>query len=180
MPTESGKKRPAVFLDRDGTLMEDVDYCREPGDVRIYSGVPDALRRLKERGFANVIITNQSGIARGLLTVPQYKAVNAALLDGVGTGNIDAVYFCPDGPDSSSPRRKPEPAMIFEAARDLALDLQKSFFVGDKASDIECGRNAGVRTVLVRTGYGRDAVDCQPDHAAEDFPAAVEYILQHE
>jgi D-glycero-D-manno-heptose 1,7-bisphosphate phosphatase len=166
--------QPAVFLDRDGTLMEEVEYCNDPQKVRLFPGVREALAKLKAAGYKNVIITNQSGIARGLIAPEQYEAVHAMLLNLLGDGNIEAAYFCPD----FSERRKPSPAMVHEAARDLDLDLARSFFIGDKSSDIECGRNAGVRTILVQTGYGKAQANCEPDFIAQNFAAAADHILE--
>src|SRR5438093_7464585 len=109
---------PAVFLDRDGTMMEDCDYCSDPKDVRIFSGVPEALRSLKSRGFKLIVITNQSGIGRGLMTVEQYRAVEAEVLRQLGSDLIDATYFCPDVPGQNSSCRKPAPGMILQAQRE--------------------------------------------------------------
>ena len=203
--------RPAVFLDRDGTLMEEVHYCADPALVRLFPGTAAALRRLTARGYLCVIITNQSGIGRGLLTEAQYHAVQAELLRQLGTQEeeenlelrnsggerkivepkgfkansrgVDASYFCPDAPPTPSHRRKPEPGMVLEAARDLGIDLAQSWFVGDKAADIECGTRAGTRTILVQTGYGTQTVGepCQPapNFIAKDVVAAVALILQN-
>lgn len=170
-------KNRAVFLDRDGTLMEDVDYCSDPEKVRIFPGVTQALLRLRDAGFQRIVITNQSGIGRGLMTPEQYAAVEKKLLDLLGGDAIDATYFCPDMPGQTSARRKPRPGMVIEAARDWKIDLERSFFIGDKASDIECGRNAGVQTILVETGCGKAQRGCAPDFVASDFAAAAEYIL---
>jgi D-glycero-D-manno-heptose 1,7-bisphosphate phosphatase len=167
---------PAVFLDRDGTIMRDVDFCSNPNAIEIFDGVIEALRRLKKAGFKLFVITNQSGIGRGYFTEEQYRAVEAELDRKLGAGVIDATYFCPDKPEIESRRRKPSPEMIFEAAREFDLDLTRSFFVGDKAIDIECGQNAGVRTVLVRTGYGR-MQHCTPTWSVEDLPVAADLIL---
>lgn len=155
--------------------MEEVDYCNDPKKVRVFPGVPAALARLKDAGFKNIIITNQSGIARGLITPEQYEAVQAALLQKLGPEKIDGVYFCPDFLE----RRKPSPAMVLEAAADFALDLTGSFFVGDKTADIECGRKAGVRTILVETGYGHAQADAKPDFRAKDLVAAADFILDN-
>ncbi len=163
----------AVFFDRDGTLMEEVDYCGDPDKVRVLPGAADALDALHAAGFKNVIITNQSGVARGFITHAQYHSVNEALLARIGAGKIDAVYFCPD----FSERRKPSPAMVLEAADDLDLDLARSFFIGDKTSDIECGRAAGVRTILVETGYGKAQSDARPDFIAKNLADAARHIL---
>jgi D-glycero-D-manno-heptose 1,7-bisphosphate phosphatase len=168
--------RRAVFFDRDGTLMEDVHYCGDPAKVKVYEGVSGALRRLKKAGFATVVVSNQSGIGRGWITEAQYHAVERELLRQVGAGLIDASYFCPDAPDAPSTRRKPAPGMLLEAAKDLGLDLARSWVVGDKSDDIECGRRAGAHTILVLTGYGAQQ-NCQPDFTVADAAAAVSLLL---
>jgi D-glycero-D-manno-heptose 1,7-bisphosphate phosphatase len=168
---------PAVFLDRDGTIMRDVGYCSDPDAIELFDGVIEALRKLKKAGFKLFVITNQSGIGRGYFTKQQYRAVEGELNRRLGVGLIDATYFCPDKPGLDSRRRKPAPDMVLEAARDHNLDLKRSFFVGDKAIDIDCGRNAGVRTMLVRTGYGHPET-CAPDWTTENLADAAEIILQ--
>lgn len=172
-------KSPAVFLDRDGTLMEEVDYCRDPAKVRLLDRVVEGLRALRERGFRTVIITNQSGIGRGRITLAEYEAVQARLIELIGAELIDGTYFCPDAPGGESLRRKPAPGMVLEAARDLSLDLARSWFIGDKPSDIECGHAAGTRAILVQTGYGAAAAECGADFVAKDFASAVDFILKH-
>jgi HAD superfamily hydrolase (TIGR01662 family) len=167
----------AVFFDRDGTLMEEVHYCGDPRQVRVYAGVPAGLRKLKEAGFRTFIITNQSGIGRGLISEAQYRAVEQELLSQIGEGLIDASYFCPDVPGTASSRRKPEPGMLLEAAAQWDLDLGTSYTVGDKAADVECGRRAGTRTILVLTGYGREQ-NCAPDFRVEDAAQAIETVLR--
>ena len=202
---------PAVFLDRDGTLMDEVHYCADPALVRIFPGAAAALRRLNECGYLCVIITNQSGIGRGLLTEAQYHAVQAELLrqleeqgsaakeamEPIGPMRpmspigpmqpashthplIAASYFCPDVIPSL--RRKPEPGMVLEA-RDLGIDLARSWFVGDKAADIACGAGVGARTILVQTGYGAKTaaklLDLAPDFIVKDIAEAAEVVLQN-
>src|SRR6266567_720526 len=144
--------RRAVFFDRDGTLMEDAHYCADPALVKVFSGIPEALRCLKAAGFCVFVVTNQSGIGRGLITDEQYHAVEEEFLRQVGRDSIDASYYCPDKPGVPSKCRKPEPGMVLAAAAAHHIDLGSSYFVGDKAIDIECGRRAGTRTVLVLTG----------------------------
>jgi D-glycero-D-manno-heptose 1,7-bisphosphate phosphatase len=168
---------PAVFVDRDGTIMEDADYCSDPKMVKIFSGVPESLRRLKSNGFKLIIITNQSGIGRGFFTLEQYRAVEAEVLRQLGNGLIDATYFCPDVPGQRSSCRKPEPGMILRAAREHRIDLSGSFFIGDKEVDAECGRNAGVRTIRVQTGFRRDTTGSVADWVAADFADAAKIIL---
>ena len=171
------KLSPAVFLDRDGTIMEDTDYCSDPKYVRIFPGVLEALRRLKSEGFKIVVITNQSGIGRGLFTLDQYRAVETEVLRQLGDGLVDATYYCPDAPEQHSECRKPAPGMVVKATRDHQIDLSRSFLIGDKEIDVECGRNAGVRAIRVRTGTHRDVTGSNADWVADDVPAAVQIIL---
>ena len=168
---------PAVFFDRDGTIMEDTHYCSDPNDVRIFPGVPEALRRLKSRGFKVIIITNQSGIGRGLFTLDQYRAVETEVLQQLGDDLIDATYYCPDVPGQESNCRKPAPGMVLKAERDHSIDLSRSFLIGDKEIDVECAHNAGVRAIRVRTGIERDLAGSNADWLADDVVAAVHVIL---
>jgi D-glycero-D-manno-heptose 1,7-bisphosphate phosphatase len=169
---------PAIFLDRDGTLMRDVDYCGEPAQVEVFPEAAGALRQMKGRGYKLIIITNQSGIGRGYFSEDEYCLVEQEFLRQLGVGLIDASYYCPDVPGKNSARRKPAPGMVLEAERDHRLDLARSWFLGDKASDIECGRNAGVRTILVQTGYGAEETNCGADWIARDLAHAAEIILK--
>jgi D-glycero-D-manno-heptose 1,7-bisphosphate phosphatase len=171
------KLSPAVLLDRDGTMMRDVDYCGDIKDVEVFEGVSAALRKLKECGYKLVVITNQSGIARGYFTEEQYRAVEAEVSRQVGEGLIDATYFCPHLPESDCKCRKPSPEMIFHASRDHGIDLARSFFIGDKKSDLQCGCTAGVKTILVRTGYGNETDHALADFVAQDLNHAAEIIL---
>jgi D-glycero-D-manno-heptose 1,7-bisphosphate phosphatase len=169
--------RRAVFFDRDGTLMEDANYIRDPALVRVFPGVPAALGELRRAGFLTFVITNQSGIGRGIITKEEYHAVQAEFVRQAGADRIDATYFCPDAPETASTRRKPEPGMVLEAAADFGIDLAASYFVGDKCADVECGRRAGTRTIQVLTGYGKQ----QPrnaDHVVDDAVAAIRLILR--
>jgi D-glycero-D-manno-heptose 1,7-bisphosphate phosphatase len=168
---------PAVFFDRDGTLMEETHYCSDPSQVKLYPGVLDALHKLKQAGFRTFVVTNQSGIGRGLITEAQYRAVEAELLRQIGEGLLDASYFCPDAPGLPSLRRKPEPGMLLEAAADFGIDLARSYLIGDKSADIECGRRAGASTILVLTGYGAEQV-CRPDFTAPGVVQAVQLVLE--
>ena len=169
---------PAVFVDRDGTIMRDADYCSDPEQVQIFAGVPEALRRLKSKGYKLIIITNQSGIGRGLITMEQYHAVETKVLRELGPDLIDATYFCPDVPGQHSNCRKPAPGMILQASREHRIDLSSSFFVGDKEIDAECGRNAGLRTIRVQTGFQPDTTDTVADWVAPDLVAAAKIIAE--
>jgi D-glycero-D-manno-heptose 1,7-bisphosphate phosphatase len=169
---------PAIFLDRDGTLMEDVDYCRDPKDVRVLAPASEALRKLKQRGYKLFIITNQSGIARDYFTEKEYRAVEREVARQLGDGLIDATYFCPHRPEDGCTCRKGSPEMVFKAAHDHDLDLSRSYFIGDKKSDMDCGRNAGVTAVLVQTGYGKQTSTQLADLVVRDLTEAAQIILR--
>jgi D-glycero-D-manno-heptose 1,7-bisphosphate phosphatase len=184
--------RPAVFLDRDGTVVREVDYLRSVEDLRLLPGAAAAIRRLNEAGIAVVVATNQSGIARGMLTEADLASLHSALRERLARrrARLDAIYYCPHHPEAPIPDyrrrcrcRKPAPGMMLRAARELDLDLAHSFAVGDSERDLEAGRRAGCRTVLVRTGYG-SATEAgwrssgPADHTAEGLPDAVSWILK--
>ena len=154
----------ALFLDRDGTINEDPGYLGDPSSVKLYPGTGKALATLKNQyGFKLVVISNQSGISRGLITHEMVQAVNARINELLAEYNvsIDAFYYCPAHPDFSPEEecgcRKPSPELVLKAADDMKIDLKGSYFVGDAVSDIECGINAGLKTILVKTGYGRES-----------------------
>jgi histidinol-phosphate phosphatase family protein len=171
---------PAVFIDRDGTIIHDADYCSDPQQVKLFPRIAEALKRLKSHGFKLIIITNQSGIGRGFFSLEQYRAVEAEILRQLGNDLVDATYFCPHNPDDGCNCRKPESGMILQAAREHRVDLRRSFLIGDKESDAVCGQNAGVRTIRVRTGLDRETIDSVADWVAEDLPEAVEIILNQQ
>ena len=175
--TLNSSKSPAVFLDRDGTLMQDADYCSRPDQVRIFDGVTDALRQLKKAGYKIIVITNQSGIGRGFFTEKDYRTVEAEVSRQVGNELIDATYFCPDVPGQPSHCRKPAPGMVLQAAREHEIELSRSFLIGDKEIDAECAHNAGVRAVRVRTGFDKMTDGSCADWVAEDVSAAARIIL---
>ena len=177
MTTPPKQPSPAVFLDRDGTLMREVNYCADPKLVEIFADVPEALLRLKEAGYKLIVISNQAGIGRGYFTEGQYRLVEAEVERAIRPATLDAVYFCPDHPDCPTDRRKPGTGMILEAQRDHNIDLARSFLIGDKAIDVDCGRRAGLRTILVKTGYGAKELHALPDWIAEDFRQAAEIVL---
>lgn len=150
--------RPAVFLDRDGTLIAEQEYLADPTGVRVLPGAPAALGRLRHAGFALVIVTNQSGIARGYYTEAEYAAVQRRVetLFAQQDVHFAGVYHCPHHPDFTGPCdcRKPGLALYLRAAADLSLDLGRSLFVGDRLSDVEPARAFGARAFLVTSGYG--------------------------
>ena len=174
MPAE----QPAVFFDRDGTLIEEAHYCSNPSQVRAIQGATEALLKLAKAGFALVIVTNQSGIGRGYFTHDDYNRVHEEVLWQLKPAMLTASYYDESAPDQPSARRKPSIAMLEEAAREHALDLSRSWMVGDKTSDIECGKNAGLRTVLVETGHGKDHLGCGADAVVPDIGFAADFILR--
>jgi D-glycero-D-manno-heptose 1,7-bisphosphate phosphatase len=176
--TSTKAKSAAVFVDRDGTIIHDADYCSEPGQVKAFQGAAVALRRLKDAGFKIIVITNQSGIGRGFFTEQQYRAVENEVSRQLGNGLIDATYFCPDVPGQPSQCRKPAPGMVLQAAHDHDVDLSRSFLIGDKEIDAECAHNAGVRAIRVRTGFDKATEGSCAEWVAEDLASAVEIILK--
>lgn len=175
------KRARAVFVDRDGVLIRDRNYLGDPAGVSVYAGVPAALKSLRRAGFKIVVVSNQSGVARGLLTRRQVDAVHARLksLLAAQGAKWDALYWSPHGPKSRHPWRKPGIGMLLAARRRLGLDLSASYLVGDKTSDLECARRAGCAAVLVRTGKGgRDGeFRARPQKTSRGLAAAARWIL---
>jgi D-glycero-D-manno-heptose 1,7-bisphosphate phosphatase len=186
--------RPAVFIDRDGTLTEEVGYVNHPKRLRLLPRSAEAVRRLNEAGIPAVVVTNQAGIARGYFSEDVLHAVNAELAAQLARGGarLDGVYVCPHHPKEGEPPyrtvcecRKPKPGLLLEAAGALDLDLTRSVMVGDKPSDLEVAPAVGARSVLVLTGYGlgeweyrREAFAVVPDHVATDLLDAVDWALK--
>jgi D-glycero-D-manno-heptose 1,7-bisphosphate phosphatase len=174
--------KPAVFLDRDGTLIDDPGFLGDPAGVVLLPSVPDALIRLQEAGFALVVISNQSGIGRGILSVSQVAAVNAEvsrLLEAMGV-TIDGWYWCPHLPTDDCGCRKPGTDNHKIAARELGLDLSKSWCVGDRFSDISAAAAIGARGLLVLSGDGPQHADraiLQELPVLTDLAAAADLIL---
>ena len=176
--TSTKTKSPAVFVDRDGTIMHDADYCSRPDQVQVFDEAGAAFRRLKKSGYKIIVITNQSGIGRGFFTEQDYRAVEAEVARQLGNGLVDGTYFCPDVPGQPSKCRKPAPGMLLQAAREHDVDLSRSFLIGDKEIDAECAHNAGVRAIRVRTGFDKATNGSCADWVAEDLSAAAEIILK--
>lgn len=172
-------KRPAVFIDRDGTIMIDVGYPKYARQVSLIPGAVKALRELKKKGFLIVIISNQSGIGRGYMTRQQAGSVHKRMVSLLGNSGveIDDAYYCPHGPDDGCNCRKPSPEMLFEASRKLDIDLSRSFMIGDRDVDIETGKNAGCRTLCLRSAEDRGASSVTADHESNDWNELVGYIL---
>lgn len=182
----------AVFLDRDGTLNFDYGYIGDPDKVILLPGVIEGLNLLKNKlGFLLIVVSNQSGIHRGLITEEQVKSVNDRLKELLLKNNIvlDAVYYCPAHPDYSKPDececRKPSPKMILDAAKDHKIELANSFLIGDSSSDVLAGLNAKVKSILVKTGNGKESISILqnqnkiPSFVAENILDACKYIESH-
>lgn len=171
----------AVFLDRDGTINIDYGYVRKIANFEFIPGVFDALKELAKTGFKIIIITDQSGIGRGYYTEEDYKNLTKYMVKEFEKSSIkiDGIYYCPHSPESSCSCRKPEIGMIKKAKEDFNIDLKKSYFIGDRTSDIQCGHNAGCKTILVKTGNaGEDGrYSMRPDFVADDLYEAVNLIL---
>lgn len=171
----------AVFVDRDGVLIRDADYLSSVAGLRVLRGAPQALKLLRAAGFKVVIITNQSGVARGYFTLKDVRAVHAELKRHLAKDGArwDAIYVSPHGPDSKHSWRKPRTGMLTAAKRRFKLDLKSSYLIGDKTSDIECARRAGCASVLVRTGKGgRDReYKAKPTVIRRDILAAARWII---
>ena len=175
----------AVFLDRDGTINIEKEYLCDPAKLEIYRGAGAALRRLMDAGFLLFIVTNQSGIGRGYYTLEDMHRVNARLTQELGREGVrfEKIYFAPEAPDQPSPGRKPSPQFLFDARDEFDVDLARSFMIGDKLIDLQCGWNAGVqRSVLVRTGYGTEVEATQREKlrdalVVDGLPAAAAAIL---
>src|SRR5215212_5293205 len=145
----------AVFLDRDGTLIEERNYLHRVEDVVIFPGVHEALQRLQEAKFKLFVVSNQAGVGRGYFTMLEVDKVNRHLLAELHGVTFEKIYIAPEAPGAPSHGRKPSPQFLFDARDEFGVDLAESYMVGDKLIDLECGWNAGVKkSLLVRTGYG--------------------------
>ena len=178
-------QRRAIFLDRDGALIQEKEYLHRPEEVAILPGAAAALRRLQEAGFRLFIVSNQSGVGRGRFTLEDVGKVNARLTADLAREGVvfDKIYIAPEAPDQPSRGRKPSPQFLLDARDEFGVLLVESYMVGDKMIDLECGWNAGVRkSILVRTGYGREVEKSQPPKLSaavvvDDLPAAAAWIL---
>jgi D-glycero-D-manno-heptose 1,7-bisphosphate phosphatase len=185
-------RKPVVFLDKDGTLVQDLPYNVDPRKLTLEKGVADGLRRLGKAGFRFVVVTNQAGVARGYFAEPALQAVEeglrALLLREAGV-TFDAFYYCPHFPQGSVPEyaiacdcRKPRPGMLLRASQEWGIDLSQAWMVGDILNDVEAGRRAGCRTVLIDNGNETEWLPGpyrQPHIIAPDFAQASDMILEN-
>ncbi len=154
------KENKAIFLDRDGVINKEVSYLSNPDNFEFIEGSIDALKILKKKGFLLIVVTNQAGIARGIFTLEILKVIHDKMRNILkeNNANLDEIYYCPHHPDFTGPcdYRKPNPGMILKAQSDFNVNLSKSYMVGDTLNDIETGKAAKCKTVLVLTGYGKE------------------------
>ncbi|WYD81886.1 MAG: D-glycero-beta-D-manno-heptose 1,7-bisphosphate 7-phosphatase [Candidatus Electrothrix gigas] len=186
--------QPAVFLDRDGTINEQMGYINHISRFILLPGVATAIRTLNEQNIPVVVVTNQSGLARGYFPPVLLDAVHAQMERELAAqdAHIDGLYICPHHPEAKEEQfrkvctcRKPQTGLLEQAAAELELDLTRSFMVGDRWSDLKCGNRVGATSVLVLTGYGRGDLEyigpeqeIQPDKIAEDLSEAVDWIIE--
>jgi D-glycero-D-manno-heptose 1,7-bisphosphate phosphatase len=184
MPANLDMKR-AVFLDRDGTIIEERNYLRRVEDVVIFPGAAAALGRLHRAGFKLFIVSNQSGVGRGYFSLADVEKVNDYILRELERGGVrfEKVYIAPEAPDAPSRGRKPSPQFLLDARDEFGVDLAQSYMIGDKQIDLECGWNAGVKQcLLVRTGYGTELERASADKlgaaaVVDDLAAAAQWII---
>jgi|SRR5437868_5263194 len=186
-PLANNSDRPAVFLDRDGTVTEEVGYLNHLSRFRLLDGVAEAIRRLNQASLPAVVVTNQSGVSRGYFPEQLVRDVHERMIAELNQAgaHLDGVYYCPHVSADECECRKPKTGMLEQAARELHLNLKNSFVVGDRHSDVELAHCAGARSVLVRTGFGEGELAWraknwprQPEFIADDLPEAVEWILK--
>ena len=179
--------RSAVFLDRDGTIAEETGYVNHLSRFCVFPFAATAIHRLNDAGLPVIVVTNQSGVARGFFPEEMVHRVHEKMAQVLGAGGarVDGVYYCPHKTEDRCECRKPHPGMLERAAREHHLELRSSFLVSDRFADLDMGRAAGCRSVLVLTGYGRGEYEWNrarwpklPDHVAEDLTAATDWILQ--
>lgn len=174
-----------MFLDRDGVLVRERDYLRDPSQLSVLPGVPKALKSLREAGFKLVVVTNQSGVARGYFSLAMLAKIHRELRRRLAESGAkwDAIYFSPHAAGSAHPWRKPGTGMLRAAKKRFKLDLKSSYFVGDTTTDVLTARNAGCAPILVRTGHGgRDGKypEAKPEKTCRDLAAAARWILARE
>jgi len=172
----------AVFIDRDGTIAKDVPYCSRPEDFELLPRVAEGIKSVNEHGFKVVVITNQSGIARGYFTEETLAKIHDKMRRELAKQgvHIDAIYYCPHHPDDNCECRKPKPKMLLQAASDLNVDLGQSYVIGDNDMDIEMGKNVGCKTILIGDKAKQREMNKQtpcPDYTASSVSAAAQWVI---
>ena len=170
----------AVFLDRDGTMAPDAHYCSRVEDFRLFSSVPDAVKILNNNGFKVVVVTNQSGIGRGLFTEERLGEIHQKMKDELAKSKayVDGIYYCPHHPDDKCDCRKPKTGMFERAVKDFGINLSHSFVVGDLPTDIEVGKALGCKTILINNSNRGGNINCSPDCISKTLYSAVRWIME--
>jgi len=174
------KRQPAVFVDRDGTLIEEVNYLSHVEDLRLFPFPGSAVSELKAHGFLVIVVTNQSGIGRDIFDEAAMHDIHRSIQETL-SGAIDAFYFCPHLPCDGCKCRRPGSGMIDAAINEFDIDLERSWMVGDKKSDVELGQNSGLKSALVLTGYGqlhKNILEILPEVIEADLGEAVKRIIE--
>lgn len=179
---QNRKRKPAVFLDRDGVLTEERSYITSKEYLRVFSYAAECIRKIHEKGYYAIVITNQSGVARGLFTEEDLQEMNEYLIRQTG---VDAVYYCPHHPEGKVEKyrkrchcRKPETGMFEAACREFEIDMEDSYMVGDRAGDILAGQKVGIKTILVESGYGTARLEREvaADYVLKDLRDVIEIL----
>lgn len=176
------EKRPAVFLDRDGVLTEEKSYITNHKDLKMFSYTKECVKRIKNYGYYAIVVTNQSAVARGMLSIEELNKMNGFLKKEIG---VDAVFYCPHHPNAEILEyrkicdcRKPETGLFKQAMERFSIDMSNSYMIGDRASDILAGQKMGLTTILLETGYGTEKLefDIKPDYLADNLCTACDIL----
>ena len=181
-----------VFLDRDGTIIKEKDFIKDPQEIEFISGSIQAIKILKNLGYKIIVVSNQSGVGRGILTEEMVKKVNHFFMRKLAEKDapVDAIYYCPHHPDQNCDCRKPETGMLKKAAKDHKLNLEDAVVIGDKLTDVRLGKNIGAKTILVLTGYGKSELkkisagsieeneNDKPDFVAKNLLSAINWVKE--
>lgn len=175
----------AIFVDRDDTINCDVHYCRRPEDFKLLSGVGLGIRLLNEAGFKVVVVTNQSGIARGYFTEEMLERIHRKMADELAQygAHVDAIYYCPHHPDEGCECRKPKPKLAYQAIKELHIDPAQSFTIGDRLMDVELARAVGSKSIMVPSENGKEELKNSgvvPDYVASDFESAAKWVIEQQ
>jgi D-glycero-D-manno-heptose 1,7-bisphosphate phosphatase len=185
------RNKIAVFIDRDGTITEEMGYLKDPKKLRLIPRSAEAIKLLNEKRIPVIVVSNQSGVARGYFTEGMVKKTNKRLKELLANkeAHLDGIYYCPHHPEFGSPKyrkdcscRKPKPGMLLKAARRFNLDLKRCYVIGDKVEDIELAKNVGAKGILVLTGYGKKSKNkgVNPEYTTKNLYQAVKWIINNE
>ena len=174
----------AVFVDRDDTISRDVPYCSCPADFGLLPGAGNGIRLLNQQAFKVIVVTNQSGVARGYFTAEMLERIHQKMCAELAEyeAHVDAIYYCPHHPDEGCECRKPKPKLAFQAIKQLNIDCRQSFAVGDRLMDVELARAIGCKSVMIPSEAGKEELESSsvfPDHITSDLESAAKWIIEH-